>query len=53
MKLKSLENMLSAALIDAEEIQGENRTREMSQIITSIENAQDKLYRLKKTHSNG
>lgn len=53
MKLKSLENMLDAALTDANQIQNEKRSREMSMIITSIENAQDKLWRLKKLHSDG
>ncbi|MFL0065378.1 hypothetical protein V2595_07050 [Tenacibaculum maritimum] len=47
LKLKSLENMLEVALIDAKQIQSENSTREMSMIIRSIEDAQDKLWRLK------
>ncbi|CAA0173236.1 hypothetical protein TMP248_140048 [Tenacibaculum maritimum] len=47
LKLKSLENMLEVALIDANQIQSENSTREMSMIIRSIEDAQDKLWRLK------
>lgn len=39
--------MIETDLTDANKIQNENRTREMSQIIKSIENAQDKLWRLK------
>ncbi|MFL0108952.1 hypothetical protein [Tenacibaculum maritimum] len=46
LKLKQLENMLATSLIDAIEIQELNSTREMSMVIRSIEDAQDKLWRL-------
>ncbi|CAA0248101.1 hypothetical protein TMP248_60134 [Tenacibaculum maritimum] len=46
LKLKQLENMLATSLIDALEIQKLNSTREMSMVIRSIEDAQDKLWRL-------
>ncbi|CAA0260010.1 hypothetical protein [Tenacibaculum maritimum] len=46
LKLKQLENMLATSLIDAREIQELNSTREMSMVIRSIEDAQDKLWRL-------
>jgi len=47
MNLKSLENMLAAALIDAKEIQSKQNSNEISMIITYIENSQEKLLRLK------
>ncbi|XKX06712.1 hypothetical protein R8G61_05165 [Tenacibaculum maritimum] len=47
LNLKELENTLEVALIDANQIQSKNRSREMSMIIRSIEDAQDKLWRLK------
>ncbi|WP_299840459.1 hypothetical protein [uncultured Tenacibaculum sp.] len=48
MKIKTLENNLLSALTEANKIQKEKSSREMSMIITSLENAQDKLWRLQK-----
>ena len=47
LQVKGLENMLAAALTDANRIQEDKRTRHMSQVITCIENAQDKVRRFK------
>lgn len=47
MEYLSLQNMLAAALIDANKIQANERTREMSLIITNIEQAELWLGKLK------
>jgi hypothetical protein len=48
MELTSLENMLEAALIDAKDCQAKESSKEMAMCITYIENAQDKVWRLKR-----
>jgi hypothetical protein len=51
-ELQNLEHRLNELLGDANDIQNKERTREMSMVITSIENAQDKIWRLLKLKSN-
>lgn len=48
MTLNGLDALLGEAHEDATQIQNENRTREMAMVIRSIEDAQDKLWRLMK-----
>jgi hypothetical protein len=51
MTLNGLDALLGEAHTDATSIQNENRTREMAMVIRSIEDAQDKLWRLMKAKS--